>query len=238
MLHTDNLEIYERAILWGHHDRHGWVREETKAGAGGVPWGGYKYRIHQLSSVVGREQIKKYPAEIAEIDKAMKYFWSLLDGLPGIKWCYPKDEGSTKSGWYATHAFFDSEALQGLSLNRFIEALHAEGMTQCYAGGNRPLHNHPLFSSLDIYGHGKPTARVYLPEDADPRALTGELPETDRINSRIWGEPWFKHYRPEEIKLYADAVYKVLENYKELLPGDKQRQDSVGGSWTLTRRRE
>lgn len=235
MLHTDNLEVYERAILWGHYERHGQVREETKAGAGGLPWGGYKYRMHQLSSVVGREQLKKYPGEIAEIDQAMKYFWSLLEGLPGIKCCYPKDEGSTKAGWYATHAFYDSSALQGLSIRRFVEALQAEGVS-CSAGGNRPLHNHPLFSSFDIYGHGKPTARFFLPEDVDPRALTGELPETERINSRIWGEPWFKHYREEEIKPYAEAVRKVLENYEELLPGDQKQAEESG--WALTRRKD
>jgi dTDP-4-amino-4,6-dideoxygalactose transaminase len=238
ILYTDNLEIYERAILWGHHDRHSLVREETKTGAGGLPWGGYKYRMHQLSSVMGREQLKKYPVEMAEIDRAMKYFWSLLDGLPGIRWCHPKDEGSTKAGWYASRAFYDSEALQGLSINRFIEALWAEGVHHCGAGGNRPLHKHPLFYSIDIYGHGKPTARVYLPDDVDPRALTGELPETERINGRIWGEPWFKHYRPEEIRPYAEAIRKVLENYEELLPGDQWQQDKVTGNWALTRRRE
>ncbi|MDY0175566.1 MAG: DegT/DnrJ/EryC1/StrS family aminotransferase [Lentisphaeria bacterium] len=236
MLHTDNLEVYERAILWGHYERHGQVREETKAGAGGLPWGGYKYRMHQLSSVVGREQLKKYPGEIAEIDQAMKYFWSLLEGLPGIKCCYPKDEGSSKSGWYASHAFYDSSALQGLSIRRFVEAVQAEGVAGCRAGGNRPLHNHPLFSSFDIYGHGKPTARVFLPEDVDPRALTGELPETERINSRIWAEPWFKHYREEEIKPYAEAVRKVLENYEELLPGDQKQAEESG--WALTRRKD
>ncbi|MFA6930327.1 MAG: DegT/DnrJ/EryC1/StrS family aminotransferase, partial [Lentisphaeria bacterium] len=234
MLLTDEQEIYERAILWGHYGRHSKVSDAVKGNAGGLPWGGYKYRMHQLSSVVGLEQMKKYPAEMAEIDQAMKYFWSQLQGLPGIKCCYPESKGSTKAGWYASHAFFNTEELQGLSLERFVEAVKAEG-TPIYAGGNRPLHKHPLFSTHDIYGHGRPTASLYLPEGVDPRELTGELPETDRINGRIFGEPWFKHYRPQKISRYAEAIRKVLENYEELLPGDEQRGSD--GNWALTHRK-
>jgi len=164
----------------------------------------------------------------------MKYFWAQLQGLPGIKCCYPKETGSTKAGWYASHAFFNTEELQGLSLERFVEAAKAEGVP-IYPGGNRPLHKHALFSTHDIYGHGRPTASLYLPEGVDLRHLTGELPETDRINSRIFGEPWFKHYRPEEISRYAEGLRKVLDNYEELLPGDERR--SSDGNWALTHRK-
>ena len=46
-----------------------------------MPWGGYKYRMHQISSAVGRVQLKHYDARIEEIQKAMNYFWDLLEGV-------------------------------------------------------------------------------------------------------------------------------------------------------------
>ncbi|NLF92288.1 MAG: DegT/DnrJ/EryC1/StrS family aminotransferase [Oligosphaeraceae bacterium] len=235
MLLTDNQEIYERAILWGHYERHSEVSEAVQGGAGGLPWGGYKYRMHQMSSTVGRVQLKKYPAEIAEIDQAMKRFWSQLRDIPGLRWCYPAEPGSSKAGWYASCAFYDREKFQGLSLNRFFAAVQAEGVP-CRTGINRPLHRHPLFTTLDIYGHGKPTALVNLPEGTDLAALTGALPHTDRAQSRVFHEPWFKHYREQEIDRYAEGLRKVAENYEELLPGDTQTEEPTGG-WALTQRR-
>ncbi len=234
ILITDDRTILEKAMLWGHYERHSEISDEIKGDAGALPWGGYKYRIHQLSSVVGRLQIKKYAAEIEEIDQAMKYFWSELEGLPAVKICYPKDEGSTKSGWYASKAFYNSEEVQGLSIERFVEAVRAEGVA-ISAGANRPLHRPPLFDSVDIYGHGAATANLYMPEGVKVRDITGELPVTDAANSRIFSEPWFKKYQPEKIAVYAAAVRKVLENYEDLLAGDTKQE--VSGSWALTARK-
>ncbi len=236
ILLTDNQEIFERSLLWGHYERHNEVSEAVKGAAGGLPWGGNKYRMHQMSSVVGRIQLKKYTAEIEEIDQAMKRFWSQLRDISGLRWCYPDDPGSNKAGWYASCAFYDREQFQGLSLRRFFDAVQAEGVP-CRIGINRPLHHHPLFSSWDIYGHGKPTALVNLPPGTDLVALTGDLPETDRAQSRVFHEPWFKRYREQEIDRYAEGLRKVAENYRDLLPGDDTQDEELTGGWALTRRR-
>ena len=34
---------------------------------------------------MGRVQLKHYPARIAEIQKAMNYFWDQLEGVPGLR---------------------------------------------------------------------------------------------------------------------------------------------------------
>ena len=233
---TDNREIYERAIIFGHYERHSEVKDENLKPLIGIPHGGYKYRLHQMSSVVGLEQLKKYPAEMAEIDKAMNYFWDKLEGLPGIRSHRPaKDSGSTKSGWYASHGIYVAEELGGLSIGRFSEALAAEGATTCAAGCNRALHTHPLFYDVDVYGAGKPTATAGMPEGTDLRAITGALPESEIIQSRVFNIPWFKHFRPEIIDEYVEAFKKVIKNHKELLKDDKARQES--GQWALTARK-
>ncbi len=55
MLVTDDQEVYERAIAFGHYARHGTslTLPEIKAGAG-IPWGGYKYRLNPLCYTIGR----------------------------------------------------------------------------------------------------------------------------------------------------------------------------------------
>ncbi len=236
MMLTNDKSIYERALLFGHYGRHSEIEnEELKKGIG-LPWGGYKYRMHQMSSAIGIEQIKKYPAEIAEIDKAMNYFWDLLEGVPGIKAHRPaKDSGSTMGGWYAAHGLYKSEELGGLSVKRFSEAVAAEGVS-CAAGCNRALHKHPLFSAIDVYGYGKATQNAHLPEGVDNSQEKVSLPVSESVQGRTFSLPWFKHFRKDVIEQHANAFKKVVENYRELLSGDDV--ETSDGEWGLTARKK
>lgn len=230
MLVTDDFEIYRRAIRFGHYARIGDVYspEEYKE-TFTVPWGGVKNRMHQCSSAVGRIQLRKYEAEKAEIDKAMKYFWKKLEGVNGISIIYPKDEGSDKAGWYATRFLYEPEAFHGISNATFAKALNAEVAGHGFSvGGNYPLHKSSVFYDVDIFGNGVPTASRFLPKGIDVKALTGELPVAEQINTKILGEPWFKHYEPEIIDKYVEAVLKVVEYHEELLAVNDTQKVSGG----------
>jgi dTDP-4-amino-4,6-dideoxygalactose transaminase len=233
---TNDRHVYEKAIAFGHYGRHTEIEDpELKKGIG-LPWGGYKYRMHQLSSAVGVEQLKKYPSEMAEIDKAMNYFWDLLEGAPGLDSHRPaKDSGSTKGGWYCAHGIYKKEELNGLSIERFCEAVTAEGGRTNH-GCNRALHKHPLFSSLDVYGHGKPTQNANLPAGIDNAQINNSLPVSEGLQKRVFSIPWFKHFRKDIIEQYANAFIKVVENHRDLLSGDKEK-DSGEGQWGLTARK-
>ncbi len=82
MLVTDDEEIYERAIAFGHYERFGPdMKTPYLRKIWGLPLGGYKYRMHQLSSAVGRVQLRYYDERCREIRKAMNYFWDLLEAV-------------------------------------------------------------------------------------------------------------------------------------------------------------
>ena len=235
MLTTDDREIYERALLLGHYDRDGEITFDYLKDHVGLPCGGYKYRMHQLSSVVGLEQLKKYPSEIAEIDKAMNYFWNRLSDLPGLRSLRPaKESGSTKAGWYAAHGIYVKEELDRLPISVFCKALAAEGTRGISPGCNRPLHTHPLFYDVDVYGSGKPTALTNLPPGTDLRKLTGFLPESDVLQERVFSLPWFKHFRKDIIDEYVNAIHKVIENRSELMD---IKETPILGGWALSTRK-
>ena len=193
----------------------------------GLPLGGYKYRIHQMSSAVGRVQLRHYDKRAREIRKAMNLFWDLLEGVPGLKAHRPpKGSGSNMAGWYAPHGLYRPEELGRLSITRFAEAVRAEG-GQCNPGANIPLHTHPLFNTADVYGHGKPTRIANTARDV--RQPPGSLPVTESLPARVYSIPWFKHYRPAIIREHANAYRKVAENYKELLKDDPGNPKTLGG---------
>jgi dTDP-4-amino-4,6-dideoxygalactose transaminase len=237
MMITNDRRVYERAIIFGHYERHPSAVQfdDLKSGAG-LPWGGYKYRMHQLTSAVGVIQLNKYNHEMEEIDKSMNYFWDKLEGTPGIRAHRPpKGSGTTKGGWYAPLGLYKSRELEGLSIDRFCEAVRAEG-AHSSPGCNPPLHLHPVFNTIDIYGQGKPTRIANLPPGVDIRQPPGSLPASERVVREVFSIPWFKHYHPNIIDEYAAAFRKVSEHFKDLLPGDVKKDDESGKSWGLTAR--
>ena len=219
MLVTDDAEIFKRAVVFGHYDRIIDVcTDEEMEGPKNIPWGGLKNRMHQTSAAIGLEQLKKHDAEIAEIDRAMKYFWKGISDIPGISMIYPKEEGSDKAGWYASRFLYDAAAFGGISNVTFCEALNAEACGGFSFGCNMPLHFSSVFFDIDIYGHGRPTASAFLPDGVDLRAETGALPNAEKVNMRVLGEPWFKHDDHAKIDPYLEALRKVAANVGELQP--------------------
>lgn len=232
ILLTNHRVVRDRALFFGFYARQDEIEDETlRKIALGIPAGACKYRMHQMSSAVGLVQLKKYPGEMAEIDRAMNTFWDLLEGVPGIRAIRPpKDSGSTMGGWYAAHGIYVSEELEGLSVNRFCEAVRAEG-SFCKPGCNNALHLHPRFRRGAPLGYAKPGANQ--PKDGRCAETQCRLPVTESIQSRTYFVPWFCRYRKNIIEENAAAFRKAAENYKDLLPGDTS-EDAVGGSWGLS----
>lgn len=228
MLATDDRETYERALAFGHYGRYDdRIQTEYLKAFRGLPLGGYKYRMHQLSSALGRVQLRYYDQRCKEIRKAMNYFWDLMAGVPGLRAHRPpRDSGSNMAGWYSPRGLYRPEELGGLSVTRFAEAVRAEGSI-CAPGVNRPLHLHPLFNTCDVYGHGVPTRIAHA--DRDLCQPPGSLPVSEKIGTLTYRIPWFKRYCPETTEEHAAAYRKVAENYGELLEDDPGNPPDLGG---------
>jgi dTDP-4-amino-4,6-dideoxygalactose transaminase len=227
MMVTNNPTYYERCISYGFYERTGVASrfnapdmqitmDELKPYAG-VPMGGYKHRLNQMCSAMGRVQLKYYDARVAEIHAGMNRFWDLLDGVPGIRAHRPvAGSGSTMGGWYSPRGLYRAEELGGLPAAKFCEAVRAEGGASywCYPGANGPLHLHPVFHTADIFRQGQPTMIAFGQRDV--RQGPGTLPVTERIGEIAFGIPWFKHDQPEIIEEYARAYRKVAEHADEV----------------------
>jgi len=234
ILVTDDRKVYERAVALGWYERHGELTIPEIAGGAGLPWGGYKYRMHQMSSAVGLVQLKKFPGEMEEIAHAMNYFWDRLEGTPGfVAHRPPEDSGSTKGAWYAPLAHYRPEELGGLSVARFCEALKAEGYS-CGPGCNKALHLHPVFNTIDVYGDGKPTRSAF--SDRDLSQPAGSLPVAEALQARIISIAWFRKFHQEIIDRHVAAVKKVVEGHGELLKDDPGNPPG-SGNWRLSFRR-
>lgn len=218
MLSTNNREIYERAIAFAHYERtHSDLTLPDLKKVAGLPLGGYKFRMNQCCSAMGRVQLRHYPKRMQEIQNAMNRFLDLLEDTPGLR---PHrtvpGSNSTMGGWYNPVCHYLPEELGGLPAKKFTAALKAEGVDSGRTC-NFPLHTHPLFQTVDVYRDGKPTRIAFA--ERDVREGCGTLPVSEQLQEHCVGLPWFKHDRPVAIEQFAAAFRKValqadlLKNY-------------------------
>lgn len=231
MLVTDDDALYERAVCYGHYERTSSknIHSEDLIPFLGLPLGGVKARLNQVSAAIGRVQLKHYDERCAEIDKAMNHFCDLLEGYPGIRPIRTKPgSGSTMGGWYACTAAYYPEQLHGLSAKRFCEAVTAEmnGAKDTWAGANFCLHNHKLFSEFDFRNAGKPSSIEYT----DDEVYNGGDDCDSSVQRQNCSMPWFKHYDPYWVEQFAKCFIKVIENHMQLIdPSDVDEGEQ--GRW-------
>ena len=237
MFVTNDRELYRRVVRWGQYERIGkWWSGAEIAGTRALPVGGVKNRLNQCSAAIGIEQLKKYDSEIAEIDKAMKYFWKGISDVKGLGMIYPAYKDSTKAGWYYSRVRYSPEAFEGVSSHLFARACNAEmgGRGGFSAGCNFPLHLSSIFDDADIFGNGRPPSKCNLPQGVSPKELTGRLPVAESIGivgNQIFGEPWFKHCDCARIDRYVEAVHKVAANVKALKAANFPPAKPVPPGW-------
>ena len=227
MLATNDRRIYERCISYGFYERTGaktrWNAPDAQVTIPelkpyiGIAMGGYKHRLNQTASAMGRVQLRHYDRRIAEIQAGMNRFWDLLEGLPGIRAHRPaKGSGSTMGGWYCPRGLYRGGELGGLPVEKFCEAVRAEGVEECYSfgGSSIGLHLNRLFHTADLFNMGEPTMISFGQRDV--RQGPGTLPVTERFHETAFGIPWFKHDRPDVIGQFAAAFRKVVEHADDL----------------------
>jgi perosamine synthetase len=226
ILFTNDRLIYERAILFGFYERTGASSDFFSADNhltypelqrfGGVPAGGCKHRMHQMTSAVGRVQLKYFMERIKQIEKAMRYFWKGLADLEMVKpHAADPESGLTMGGWYYPLGLFDYKKYPEGALERICEALQAEGCRDASPCKNGPLHLHPVFNELDLFGLGKPTAVCF--SERDVRQPPGSLPHSEDIKEYAFGVPWFKQPDYAIIDEYIEAFRKVFTNLDAVL---------------------
>ena len=230
MLVTDDRHLYERAVGFGHYERFGDAIESPDLKPFvGLPLGGHKYRMHQMSAAVGRVQLRHYDARIAEIQTGDEPVLGPSRGNARPR-AAPAPEGL---GQHHGGLVRRPRALRPRGARRPVRLALLRGRAgrgraaMAYPGRNRPLHLHPLFNTCDVYGHGKPTRIAHA--DRDLRQAPGSLPVTEARRAAWSGSRGSSTARPDLIDEYAAAYRKAALGFRDLLAGDQGDPPDVGG---------
>lgn len=231
MVNTDDRDIFERAVMFGHGDHHRMVENPAFEPYKSIPFGGYKYRMHQMTSAIARIQLRRFDENRLPGIKAIERFFRQISDIPGVRFNFPLDNPDVTVGAsYVHRLILGDEIISRVPVTVIGEALRAEGVGGVVSGGYPCYHLHPFWNECDVYGDGKPTRIAFSSRDL--RQGPGDCPNAENIVGRLVGVPRMIVYNEELVDRLAEAYRKVLSNIDQL-EGMESQESLI--RWRTTR---
>jgi perosamine synthetase len=211
ILATSNRHVFERAVLLGHFNRraHKQVRDPALSQFS-TTGTGLNLRMHPFGAALAVAQARSLDRQLIERRESAA---SLVSKLRDIKCIFPLNPPNDRTpSWYAIPILYVPEEMPGVTRERFVEALHAEGASEVdIPNSTRPLTEYPIFYSQDLHRR-KPVSNV--PPPAERRAM---YPHAYSLYEKMIKVPsWYGPLRFDYANAYSLAFEKVAENWKDL----------------------
>jgi len=142
---TDDDGLAERVALIRNH---GEVVVKDKGVDDIVNLVGFNYRMTEIEAAIGIEQLKKLPSLHPPRVQSANFLTERLSGFPGLK--PPVTRHGVVHGFYRYALRFDENAV-GISRDRFVDALNAEGIPMV-KGYTEPLYLEPMYQRRIAFG--------------------------------------------------------------------------------------
>ncbi len=211
---TNDRELYERMLLFAQLNRAGLDEELTNPEyrAFAPTNFGLKFRPHPWAMAIGLVLLESLDTRNRRKNRYRRKICHALREIPGVEpvKSYPK---ARPSGFYGgMHMLYRPEQLGGLPVQRFIDAMAAEGVSMQHRGYGL-THRLKLFAEgYDIYGKGSgPLTGDY------PGYPKGSLPVSEEAHERILGMSVYIEETPGYSDQAIHAFKKVTSQYEALL---------------------
>lgn len=208
---TDVDDFYYKALIFGHYNKR--CKQEIPETHPLRPYAttgaGLKFRAHPLAVAVAFECLKKLPVHVKQRQVFAEMMTRQIGMFPGLR--PPKIPSGSQASWYNLVFQYRMEDLDGLPIDRFFEALKAEGLAEV----DRPMSTSPL-NLLPLFQRPEFLFPQYNGRPFSYRP--GDFPNAERfyknaIKVPVWAFPRDVGY----VEAYIEAIQKVLIRYKQLL---------------------
>ncbi|MFF3432194.1 DegT/DnrJ/EryC1/StrS family aminotransferase [Streptomyces sp. NPDC002602] len=208
---TDDDDTYYRILTFAHYNKRARneIPEDHPLARYAVTGAGLKLRIHPLAAALAHDQLAHLDTYLLGREEIASYLTRELGRIPGLE-VTPMPDG-VKSSWYALTATYRPDQLGGLRIDRFHQALAAEGATEFdLPGSTRPLNQLPLYQHPSHLFPSYPNIRN--------RYRPGDFPIAEKAHTHTIKLPvWHREQDLELAEQYVNAARKVSEHHKELL---------------------
>jgi dTDP-4-amino-4,6-dideoxygalactose transaminase len=210
ILVTNDTEIFEKLQLIRNH-------AEAVVGGKGVKnlanMIGYNFRLGEIESAIGLEQLKKLEKFVEGRQRAAESLTAKLSGLPGLQ--LPHIVDANTHAYYVYPMIVNPDEL-GITRDKLVEALNAEGVDGVF-GGYICVHLLPMYQQKIAYGsNGFPWTSDICKRDVSYQK--GICPVAEELNDKtfIGFEMCLHELQEEDITLIAKAFHKVWNNLDAL----------------------
>lgn len=159
---------------------------------------GMKLRMHPMAAALARTQLRVLAERNAAGTAQVRRLNDRLVQLPGLY--EQKSRPDCERMYYSTNMLFLNESEAGMSREKCLKALQAEGV-HARAYEYRLQHKQPLYTEPQWWHH--------LPTIPD-------LPGSEQANATSIALPYFTSEQPELVEQYAQAFEKVWAHRGEL----------------------
>lgn len=195
MIVTNNQEVYDRA--WSIHN------------VGRVPGGrwyehpnlGANYRMTEWQAGILLSQMNRLPGHMQTREANASYLTSKLQQIPGIT-AQARPDKVTSHAYHLYIMRYDSQAFDGITRDRFVEALSAEGIPSF--GGYVPLYRQKAFTAC---------VPAEAPDYANMRMSACEKASDEE---GVWLTQGMLLGPRSDMDSIVQAVAKIYENRAEL----------------------
>ena len=221
ILITNNEEYYERGCVLGHYERIPKLNSEEyrrfhqpdKLQAPSCF--GFKYRIHPFAAAIALVQLKHLDEWTATRRHNMGY---LTEALSQVSDAFEPayERPGTERLWLSYLCQFYSEHANGVSCEKFVEALVAEGLPASGSAGYLPAYWNPIYEEhVNMWGDGYPFDAPAVKHRVEYRR--GDCPEAEAHYKRTIGLPVLHHPCDQSLlDSIVEAIAKVLHNIDQI----------------------
>lgn len=162
---------------------------------------GSNYRLSEWQGAMLRAQLGRLDDQTARRHKNALLLDELLGEIEGVT---PQrlDERCTRNGHYAYILRVDPQAFAGLSIDKFIKAMNAEGIPNQAA--------YPAIHALDMFQNGAYRSRLCGEQATEEHAfLKGEFPNAVAAASSYWVPQYALLGDEQDMQEIAAAIRKI-----------------------------
>ncbi|MFJ4186644.1 DegT/DnrJ/EryC1/StrS family aminotransferase [Kitasatospora sp. NPDC089509] len=208
---TDDDDTYHRVITFAHYNKR--ARTEIPEGHPlaryAVTGAGLKLRIHPLAAAVAHDQLARLDGYLAGRAEIARHLTEQFARIPGLEVTAMPD--GVIPSWYGLTLTYKPEELGGLPIERFHQALVAEGATEF----DRPGSTCPM-NQLPLYQHPGPLFPGH--PHSHRRYAIGDFPVAEQAHAHTIKLPvWHREQDLKVAEQYVRAAIKISDHHEELL---------------------
>jgi dTDP-4-amino-4,6-dideoxygalactose transaminase len=176
---------------------------------------GGNYRLSELHGAILRVQLRRYPEQLARRQANAAYMEQALSEVPGIT-TLRQDARVTSNAYHVLFLQYHAEAFGGAARERFLAAMHAEGIDGLHLGYSLPVYRQPVMRAKNFGLATPPLFSGVYPQMPDYSQVS--WPVTDRACDveALWVRQNMLLGERQDMDDIVAAIVKIQSHYDEL----------------------